>query len=470
MRRRGWWSGLGGVLHRTSAGARSASASGYDAGRVRRGGGPDGQLLREQPLRQHEQPGLLRRQQELARRNDRPPGHGGGHQPGRHRLLERQRHRRAVHRHGLERLGLGRQADGAVEQRAATSTAAGTEPGATRARASMPVQRRASDRPLRSPRASIRDRRTRMLGLGLRRVRGRAGSLGRRRNAPTPAGAAASEPEPAATSTATPGSWRAIGMTATTSASPRRPERRRLDPPPVIDDVVLEKTEVCAGEENLVTVIAHTTNETDSVLHYRHRRAHGQAYPVPIMLWTRRRRGTCSASTSVTVFGTQQRATTVPLPQLRGEGLPPDLHRASVAAALRSNTWADFDFTGERRRLYSPRRPRHGPAARRVRSPQVPKPFKRRLRSTGRSATARRPRRWRPWWSTTTRAAEQDALYSYFVIGVTHPRREGRVRLPGGRRCALQQPAHSSRCPEGDRRAPHRAGPALPRARTPTAR
>ncbi|WP_437728237.1 hypothetical protein [Sorangium sp. So ce861] len=39
------------------------------------------------------------------------------------------------------------------------------------------------------------------------------------------------------------------------------------DPAPVIDGVEVEKPEVCAGEENLITVRAHTTNGTDDYLH-----------------------------------------------------------------------------------------------------------------------------------------------------------------------------------------------------------
>jgi hypothetical protein len=38
--------------------------------------------------------------------------------------------------------------------------------------------------------------------------------------------------------------------------------------PPVIDEIVVEKPEVCAGEENLITVRAHTTDGNDVFLHY----------------------------------------------------------------------------------------------------------------------------------------------------------------------------------------------------------
>jgi hypothetical protein len=44
---------------------------------------------------------------------------------------------------------------------------------------------------------------------------------------------------------------------ATVAGAPTVP-----DPPPIIDDIIVEKPEVCAGEENLITVKAHTENGT----------------------------------------------------------------------------------------------------------------------------------------------------------------------------------------------------------------
>src|SRR4051812_34007180 len=38
--------------------------------------------------------------------------------------------------------------------------------------------------------------------------------------------------------------------------------------PPVFDEIRVEKEEVCEGEENLVTVRAHTTDGNDPFLHY----------------------------------------------------------------------------------------------------------------------------------------------------------------------------------------------------------
>src|SRR3954463_1295103 len=49
----------------------------------------------------------------------------------------------------------------------------------------------------------------------------------------------------------------------TTATKPRPPVAA-----PVFAEVRLEKEEVCEGEENLVTVRAHTTDGNDAFLHY----------------------------------------------------------------------------------------------------------------------------------------------------------------------------------------------------------
>ena len=56
-------------------------------------------------------------------------------------------------------------------------------------------------------------------------------------------------------------------------ASARRLEsptaaRTSVISPPVIDAVVVEKPELCEGEETLVSVVAHTTNDSDAELHF----------------------------------------------------------------------------------------------------------------------------------------------------------------------------------------------------------
>jgi len=53
-----------------------------------------------------------------------------------------------------------------------------------------------------------------------------------------------------------------------------------LGPPPVIDEVVVEKSEVCEGEENLVTVRAHALDGTDAHLRYLIGHEWGQRVPL----------------------------------------------------------------------------------------------------------------------------------------------------------------------------------------------
>src|SRR5687768_10262502 len=53
--------------------------------------------------------------------------------------------------------------------------------------------------------------------------------------------------------------------------------------PPIIDEVRLEKTELCAGEETLATVRAHTVDGTDAELHYLIGPGTGQS--VPLRAW-----------------------------------------------------------------------------------------------------------------------------------------------------------------------------------------
>src|SRR5207248_6071246 len=52
--------------------------------------------------------------------------------------------------------------------------------------------------------------------------------------------------------------------------------------PPVFDTVRLEKEEVCEGEENLVTVHAHTTDGNDAFLHYTVAGEAGSQVPVRV--------------------------------------------------------------------------------------------------------------------------------------------------------------------------------------------
>ena len=112
------------------------------------------------------------------------------------------------------------------------------------------------------PRPSIFDNRTRLVAIGMVLFAVVLAVWGRPKSAPLPAKAAASEDSESEKKPTDPlgplgaGLNVASGRPADTAAP--------AGPPPVIDEIVLEKKEVCAGEENLVTVKAHTIWVTSS--------------------------------------------------------------------------------------------------------------------------------------------------------------------------------------------------------------
>jgi hypothetical protein len=202
----------------------------------------------------------------------------------------------------------------------------------------------------------------------------------------------------------------AFGMASAGGATPA--PSASADPPPVIDEVVLEKKEVCAGEENLVTVRSHTTNGTDPFLHTVIDGHQGDAYPVT--LW-RDDDGNVQGQHSVTVFGRGNVATTVPLPQYEVKNCRPT-YIAAIMQRVRSNTWADFDFNA--RVVAIPPAPTEADRKRGAAPPAVPKPFKAVAFTwdfgDGQTATTLTP-----IVDHDYEGRAQSTLYSYFVVGVS---------------------------------------------------
>jgi hypothetical protein len=195
------------------------------------------------------------------------------------------------------------------------------------------------------------------------------------------------------------------------------------DPPPVIDTIAVEKSSVCSGEENLITVRAHTKNGTDVHLHYVIDGRAGQS--VPVTLW-RSDHGT--GKHVISVFGRGNVETTVPLPEYEVRDCTPQ-RMASVAAKLRANTWAEYDLS------VTMATPRTWNRARAVPS----KPFEpvTYLWSFGDGDSA----------ATTVPVARhsyenrsQDSLYSYFLVGVEIYGTDGDV-VRGRTSLALINPA-----------------------------
>lgn len=81
-------------------------------------------------------------------------------------------------------------------------------------------------------------------------------------------------------------------------------------PAPIIDEVSVEKREVCSGEDNLISVRAHSPDGNDAYLHTTIGASTGMR--VPLRVW-RESDGTYELPT-VTVFGKNNVATTVRVP------------------------------------------------------------------------------------------------------------------------------------------------------------
>ncbi len=107
---------------------------------------------------------------------------------------------------------------------------------------------------------------------------------------------------------------------------------------PVIDAIELEKTEVCAGEENLVSVKAHAGDGHGDLLHYVIAGRPGAQVPVRASLndegeWPR-----------VVVFGKDGAVTVREIPRFTVKDCKVD-HLALVTHHLRANTSAEFEYT-----------------------------------------------------------------------------------------------------------------------------
>jgi hypothetical protein len=109
---------------------------------------------------------------------------------------------------------------------------------------------------------------------------------------------------------------------------------------PIIDEVTLEKSSVCEGEENLVTVKAHSPDpEDEPFLHYMIGGSKGMSVPV---------RAVAEAGVldhvKVVAFGRNGVATTVDLPRFEVKRCRVD-HQLFVSLRLLPNTTGDFEFS-----------------------------------------------------------------------------------------------------------------------------
>lgn len=124
-----------------------------------------------------------------------------------------------------------------------------------------------------------------------------------------------------------------LGASVAAPAEPAEPV------PPVVDEVRVEKTEVCSGEENLVTVRAHTVDGNDTHLHYKVGTGTGQR--VPVRVWMDER-GEYELP-QVLVFTRHNVSTTVPVPRYRVKPCQPE-RLVHVLWRQLPNAEDDFEF------------------------------------------------------------------------------------------------------------------------------
>jgi hypothetical protein len=134
-----------------------------------------------------------------------------------------------------------------------------------------------------------------------------------------------------------------VATMPTTESPPRRrpPPPRVPSEPPIIDEIVVEKQEVCEGEENLVTVRAHAPSEAgNAYLHYIVNGTSGQSAPV---YSTVDREANKLVAKRVTVLGANDTMTMREIPAYRVK--PCQLERRLlIAMRLLPNTIAEYEL------------------------------------------------------------------------------------------------------------------------------
>jgi hypothetical protein len=120
---------------------------------------------------------------------------------------------------------------------------------------------------------------------------------------------------------------------------------------PIIDEITVEKTSVCEGEENLVTVRAHTPGGVDDA--FLHGVIAGEpGLSVPVVSF-RARDGEVRPR-SILVFGRGDAPVEVPLPAFEVRDCMAE-RRVLVELRLRSNTESEFDLTARIQELAATR-------------------------------------------------------------------------------------------------------------------
>ncbi|WP_257460005.1 hypothetical protein [Archangium lipolyticum] len=110
--------------------------------------------------------------------------------------------------------------------------------------------------------------------------------------------------------------------------------------PPIIDEILVEKPEVCSGEDNLITIRAHTPDGNDAHLHYTVGDGTGQR--IPLRVWRNDADGSYELP-KVTVFTKNNVSVTVPVPPYKVKDCEPE-RLVHVLSRRMPNAEDDFEF------------------------------------------------------------------------------------------------------------------------------
>ncbi len=246
------------------------------------------------------------------------------------------------------------------------------------------------------------------------------------RESPSRAGSPAPEPTAVQAQVTTAERVEAPALSAA-PRGPRAPERRAA--PPVVDEVTVEKPSVCSGEENLVTVHAHTTDGSDAFLHYVVDGSMGSSVPLRLLLGPD---GKVEGRHTVTVFGRDNAFVSVPVPDYEVRDCQPE-HVVLVTGRVQPNTWSEM-----------------GLDARVVTVPAAPAPAKKFVPASytwafGDGETGTTPG---GYVVHDYEGRAQDTLYSYFTVRVDVRSADGEL-LTGRTTLPLINPAFEALAQKG---------------------
>lgn len=200
---------------------------------------------------------------------------------------------------------------------------------------------------------------------------------------------------------------------------------------PLIDEVTVEKKEVCEGEENLVTIKAHTPDGSDPFLHYLVGSQAGQR--VPLRTWLPDDGE--DVKLEVKVFGKNNATASAPLPQFTVKSCRP-ARMINLIPHLKANTFGEYVLEAKVVEV-----PPLDPNAK----PAPPMKVQSYEWSFGDGESATTPN---PFAEHSYESRRQDALYSNFLVQVT-ARGEGGEPVTGRAALQLLNPAYEDLAGKG---------------------